>query len=102
MIKIEKTYGVQDVENDMTALRLQELIALAKKQYGVLGKAIIDTEKITYYKFGLKLGISRHATNGLLVDEMGVIRYVGYSVPIIENREILTNIYILFNRNCHF
>ena len=98
MIKIEKTYGVQGVENDMTAMRLQELIALAKQQYGWVGKAVIDTEKITYYKFGLKLGISRHATNGLLVDEMGIIRYVGNLVPIIEDREVLNNVYALFHR----
>ena len=102
MIKIEKTYGLQDVENDMTLIRLQELIVGAKKQYGWVGKAVIDTEKITYYKFGLKLGISRHVTNGLLVDEMGVIRYVGNFVPMIEDREVLTNIYVLFNKKCHF
>ena len=56
MITIEKTYGVKGVANDATMLRLQELIFLAKKQYGLVGKAVIDTEKITYSKFGLKLG----------------------------------------------
>ena len=47
MITIEKTYGVKGVANDATMLRLQELIFLAKKQYGLVGKAVIDTEKIT-------------------------------------------------------
>ena len=55
MITIEKTYGVKGVANDATMLRLQELIFLAKKQYGLVGKAVIDTVKNTYSKFGLKL-----------------------------------------------
>lgn len=46
---------MKGVANDATMLRLQELIFLAKKQYGLVGKAVIDTEKITYSKFGLKL-----------------------------------------------
>lgn len=77
MIKIEKTYGVRGVYNDLTLVRLQELISLAKQQYGLVGKAVIDTEKITYYKFGLKLGIMRLATNGLVVNEYGIIRDLG-------------------------
>ena len=55
MIKIEKTFGVRGVENDRTLIRLQELIALSKDTYGWVGKVVIDTEKITAYKFGLKL-----------------------------------------------
>ena len=51
MITIEKTYGVRGVANDETLMRLQEVIALSKNQYGWVGKAVIDTEKITFYKF---------------------------------------------------
>lgn len=71
MITVQKTYGVQGVEDDITLVRIQELIALSKQQFGWVGKAIIDPEKITFYKFGLKLGISRLATNGLVVNECG-------------------------------
>lgn len=97
MIKIEKTYGVRGVSNHSTLIRLQELIALAKQQYGWVGKAVIDTEKITYYKFGLKLGLCRFATNGLVVNEEGIIRDCGMSYPEIMDRQILTDLCVLFN-----
>ena len=102
MITIEKTYGVKGVENDLTMVRLQELIALAKKQYGWVGKAVIDTEKIMYTKFGLKLGLSRLSTNGLVVSENGIIRYDGFLNPIVCDKQILRDLYRLFGKNCPF
>lgn len=102
MIKIEKTYGVRGVYNDLILIRLQELISLAKQQYGLVGKAVIDTEKITYYKFGLKLGIMRLATNGLVVNEYGIIRDCGMSFPEIIDRQVLTDLCILFNVKINF
>lgn len=102
MIKIEKTYGVRGVYNDLTLVRLQELISLAKQQYGLVGKAVIDTEKITYYKFGLKLGIMRLATNGLVVNEYGIIRDCGMFFPEIIDRQVLTDLCILFNVKINF
>lgn len=102
MITIEKTYGVRGVEDDVTLLRLQELIALSKQQYGWVGKAVIDTEKITFYKFGLKLGYSRFATNGLVINEYGIIRNVGFIVPEVQDRQVLTDIYNLFGMRCPF
>lgn len=102
MIKIEKTYGVRGVSDDLTLVRLQELISLAKQQYGLVGKAVIDTEKITYYKFGLKLGFSRFATNGLVVNENGIIRNCGMSFPKIIDRQILTDLCVLFNMRINF
>lgn len=102
MITIEKTYGVKGVENDLTMVRLQELIALAKKQYGRVGKAVIDTEKIMYTKFGLKLGLSRLSTNGLVVSENGIIRYDGFLNPIVYDKQILRDLYRLFGKNCPF
>lgn len=102
MIKIEKTYGVRGVYNDLTLVRLQELISLAKQQYGLVGKAVIDTEKITYYKFGLKLGIMRLATNGLVVNECGIIRDLGMFFPKIIDRQVLTDLCILFNVKINF
>lgn len=98
---IEKTYGVRDVADDMTLVRLQELIALYKEKIPV-GKVVIDTEKITFYKFGLKTGIQRFATNGILVNEMGIIRTNGLIIPEIWDRQILTDVYKLFGKPCPF
>lgn len=102
MIKIEKTYGVRGVVDDFTLVRLQELISLAKQQYGLVGKAVIDTEKITYYKFGLKLGLCRFATNGLVVNENGIIRDCGISFPEIMDRQVLTDLCVLFNMRINY
>lgn len=100
-MKIEKTYGVQDATNDMTLIRIQELIALFKEQ-APCGKAVIDSEKITFYKFGLKMGISRFATNGIVVNERGIIRYDGSMTPVVFDRQILKDVYSLFNKRCPF
>ncbi len=102
MIKIEKTYGVRGVADYSTLVRLQELISLAKQQYGWLGKAVIDAEKITYYKFGLKLGIHRFATNGLVVNENGIIRDCGTFVPEVIDRQVLTDLCVLFIMKANF
>lgn len=102
MITIEKTYGVKGVANDATMLRLQELIFSAKKQYGLVGKAVIDTEKITYSKFGLKLGLHRLSTNGLVVTENGIIRYDGILNPIVYDKQILRDLCCLFDTSCLF
>ena len=102
MIKIEKTYGIKGVADYDTLVRLQELISLAKQQYGWVGKAVIDAEKITYYKFGLKLGIHRFATNGLVVNENGIIRDCGIPFPTIIDRQILTDLCILFYMKINF
>lgn len=102
MITIEKTYGVTGAANDITLMRIQEVIALAKKQYGWVGKAVIDAEKITFYKFGLKLGIARHATNGFVVNEDGVIRHVGIIIPIVQDGQILTDVYKVFGKKFPF
>lgn len=101
-MKIEKTFGIRGVADYQTLVRIQEIIALAKQQYGWVGKAIIDPEKITYYKFGLKLGLSPHVTNGLLVNEFGIIRDVSIYTPEVLDRPILTDLCILFNINANF
>ena len=61
-----------------------------------------STEKITFYKFGLKLGIARFATNGLVVNEQGIIRYCGYMIPEVQDRQVMTDICILFGVKCIF
>ena len=98
MITVQKTYGVQGVEDNITLVRIQELIALSKQQFGWVGKAIIDPEKITFYKFGLKLGISRLATNGLVVNECGIIRNVGLIIPEVHDMQVLRDVYELFGK----
>lgn len=100
MITIEKTQGVRAVANDVTFFRLQEVIAGSIEQYGWVGKAVIDTEKITFYKFGLKLGIARHSTNGFVVNEYGEIRDVGLLVLCICDHQVLKDLYKLFGEQC--
>ena len=102
MITIEKTYGVRGVANEETLVRLQELIAITKEQYGWVGKAVIDAEKITFYKFGLKLGIARFATNGLVINESGIIRDVGFELPLIKDVKILSDLSMLLGKPTDF
>lgn len=92
------SYGVRDVANDITLFRIQELIAIEKQQFNLVGKAVIDTEKITFYMFGLKFGIYRFATNGLVTNEEGIIRYAGIEVPRIYDKTILREVYEFFGR----
>lgn len=101
-MKIGKTFGILGVADYQTLVRLQELIALAKQQYGYVGKAIIDPEKITFYKFRLKLGISPLITNGLVVNEFGIIRDTSIYAPEVIDRPILTDLCVLFNVNAKF
>ena len=76
MITIEKTQGVQTTDQ-LTCVRIQEII-LAYKQQHPIGKVVIDAEKITFYKFGLKLGFARHSANGIVYNN-GNLSYVGRS-----------------------
>lgn len=101
MIKIEKTYGVRGVANDKTLIRLEELISDYKSQCPI-GKVLIDTEKLTFYKFGLKMGIARFVTNGLVVNEEGIIKDCRPEFPIITDKQILQSLYELFNKRFPF
>lgn len=102
MITITKTFGVRDASDDVTLVRLQEIIYLAKEEYGMVGKAVIDAEKITFSKFLLTLGYARHATHGLVVNERGIISYNGFLEPKIFDRQILTDVFQLFGKRCTF
>ena len=97
MITIEKTYGVRDVAGDKTLIRIQEIISSYKSRCPV-GRVVIDTEKLTFYKFGLKMGICRFATNGLVINEDGVIRDCRYELPVIYDKQILRSLYDLFGK----
>lgn len=99
MISFEKTYGVRGVANDLTLLSLAQLICDYRDQCPV-GKVKIDTEKMTFYKFGLKMGICRFAPNGLVVNEQGIIRDMSMDVPVIRDKEVVRALYGLFGKRC--
>lgn len=101
MITIEKTYGVRGVANDKTLIRLEELITSYQLQCPI-GKVVIDTEKLTFYKFGLKMGICRFAPNGIVVNEEGILRDDSIEYPVIEDKQILRSLYSLFDKRCPF
>ena len=101
MIKIEKSFGVKDAD-DVALMQLQEAIVSAKQQFGWIGKTVIDSEKITFYKFGLKLGLVRLYVANLVVDEYGRLKFTGMRPPILQDREILTDLYVLFGKKCPF
>ena len=94
MMTIEKTQGVQTTDQ-LTCVRIQEII-LAYKQQHPIGKVVIDAEKITFYKFGLKLGIAQHSANGIVYNN-GNLSYVGMDFPIVENTSILNQLLNLFH-----
>ncbi len=75
MLTLEKTYGVRGSDSK-TCIKIQELIYSMQQQMPI-GKVVIDTEKMTFYKLGFKLAIVRFASNGLVCDEKGKIKYVG-------------------------
>ena len=91
---VKKTDGVRYADKD-TCIRLQEIILGYKEQCPV-GKVVIDAEKITFYKFGLKLGIARHSVNGIIYNN-GTLSYVGYRMPEMEDRTLCNELFRLFN-----
>lgn len=96
-MKIEKTQGVQSA-NELTCARLQEII-LGYKQQCPISKVIIDAEKITCYKFGLKMGVARHAANGIIYNN-GNLSYEGlasWGFPMIEDTTMYKQLLVLFN-----
>ena len=58
MITFKKTEGVQ-TSNHKTCIWIQEVILDFKRQTNSpIGKVVIDAEKITFYKFGIVMGIA--------------------------------------------
>ena len=96
MTTIKKSFGVRGVADYETLMRIQELISLAKGQYTFVGKAEID------YKFGMKLGFHRHATNGLVTNEQGIIRYCGITAPELLDSQVLSDLCSLFGMSRQF
>lgn len=91
---IEKTQGVLTADQ-LTCVRLQEVI-LGYKQQCPIGKVVIDAEKMTFYKFGLKAGIARHSANGIVYNN-GNLSYEGMDFPTVRDSVILNQLLALFN-----
>lgn len=99
MITIEKTQGVQ-TSNHLTCIWIQEVILDYKKQCPV-GKVVIDAEKISFYKFGLLMGIVRHSTAGMIYSN-GHLSYAGFETPVIRDNAMCAELFRLFNLNNPF
>lgn len=94
MITFKKSQGVQSADIE-TCKRIQEIILDAKQQVPI-GSVMIDAEKITFYKFGLVMGVARHSTSGLVYSN-GKLSYQGISVPEIKDLVICTQLFRLFD-----
>ena len=94
MITFKKSQGVQKADIE-TCKRIQEVVLDAQQQIPV-GSVMIDAEKITFYKFGLKMGITRHSTAGIVYTN-GELSYAGLRVPQIKDIIICTELFKLFN-----
>lgn len=94
MVTIKKSQGVLTADH-ITCVRLQEIIVDAQHMWPV-GKVLIDAEKITFYKFNLKMGLSRHAVNGIVYNN-GNLSYQGTDFPMVRDTTILQQVLLLFN-----
>lgn len=98
-MKIEKTQGVIS-SNHKTCIRIQEIIVDCKKQWPI-GKVVIDAEKMTFYKLGLKMGIARHSVNGIIYND-GNLSYAGIDSPVIMDKSLCIDLFKLFGLNNPF
>lgn len=94
MITFKKSQGVQKADIE-TCKRIQEVVLDAKQQIPV-GSVMIDAEKITFYKFGLKMGITRHSTAGIVYSN-GKLSYQGLCIPEIKDLYMCTQLFRLFD-----
>lgn len=94
MITIKKTEGVRS-SDPITCARIQELIAIRRRDMPI-GKVVIDEEKLTFYKFGLKVSIARYISNGILYTD-GNLSYYGISMPQITDKTLFHQLMVLFN-----
>lgn len=94
MITITKSQGILTADQ-VTCVRLQEIIVGAKAEFPV-GKVLIDAEKITYYKFNLKMGITRHSVSGIVYNN-GNLSYKGTHFPVVRDTTMLQQLLLLFN-----
>ena len=91
---IEKTQGVLTADQ-LTCVRLQEVIFGFKQQFTVFN-VVFDAEKMTFFKFGLKVGIARHSAIGIVYNN-GNLSYEGMDFPTVRDTVILNQLLALFN-----
>lgn len=95
---ITKTQGVQ-TSNHQTCIWIQEVILDFKETVKCpVGKVVIDAEKITFYKFGLIMGVARHSTAGM-VYSIGNLSYTGIETPVVKDKSLCIELFNLFNLN---
>ncbi len=96
MITITKTEGVQ-TSNRLTCIWIQEVILDFKQTVKCpVGKVVIDAEKMTFYKFGLVMGVARHSTAGMVYAN-GNLFYAGKETPTVKDNSICLELFKLFN-----
>ena len=96
MMTIKKTQGVQ-TSNHLTCTWIQEVILDFKQTVKCpIGKVVIDAEKITFYKFGLDMGVARHSTAGLVYSN-GHLNYEGKELPVMKDEALCIELFKLFN-----
>ena len=96
MMTIKKNQGVQ-TSNHLTCTWIQEVILDFKQTVKCpIGKVVIDAEKITFYKFGLVMGVARHSTAGLVYSN-GHLNYEGKELPVMKDEALCIELFKLFN-----
>jgi hypothetical protein len=96
MITFKKSEGVQ-TSNHKTCVWIQEIIYDFKRHTNApIGKVVIDAEKITFYKFGLVMGIARHSTSGMVYSN-GYLKYEGIENPCVIDKRMCIELFKLFN-----
>ena len=96
-MKIEKTQGVISA-NHGVCIRIQEIILDCKEMWPI-GKVVIDAEKMTFYKWGLKMGIARHSVNGIVYNN-GNLSYANIiDTPVIRDKSLCIELFNVFNLN---
>ena len=96
MICIEKS-GYYLVSDDMTVVKLQELVFCSTARLKKVGKIVLDREKISFYRFGLKLAVCRYSANNIIIDS-DELKYTGSDAPEIFSQELLGILFKLYGR----
>lgn len=85
MISITLGQGVSKITIP-AIIHISNLIYEAQKESGIFfGKAIINYDEITFYKFALKVGRTRFEICDLMCSPGGVVDYIGCYSPTITD-----------------
>jgi hypothetical protein len=85
MISITLGQGVSKITIP-AIIHISNLIYEAQKESGIsFGKAVINYDEITFYKFALKVGRTRFEISDFMCSLGGVIDYIGCYSPTITD-----------------